>query len=164
MNLNKNNDAAAPATRKPPTNPTGSGGFPKGQSGNPGGRARMPAKIRDMLEAKAGDAVNVIVKNLGDGDPRISLRAAELLLDRTYGKPQQAEEPISFELPDDTGNASGLVVLHGSLLRATACGDVAVSHAREMSGLFENHRKLVETAELEARIAKLEERQKGAPW
>jgi hypothetical protein len=59
-------------------------------------------------------------------------------------------------LPDDTNNADALVALHASLLRSTAAGLVSVADAREMSGLFENHRRLIEVADLEQRIAKLE--------
>lgn len=133
------------------------GRFPKGQSGNPSGRPKMPPEIREMLTAKAKDAVDVFVRYLSDDDARVALKAAELLLDRAYGKPQQTSEPISFDLPDDTDNAEALVALHASLLRATARGEVAVSDAREMSGLFETHRRLVEVADLENRIAKLEQ-------
>lgn len=121
----------------------------------------MPQQIRELMTAKAEDAVNVYIKHLGDVDPRISLKAAELLLDRAYGKAAQSAEAINFELPDDTNNAVALVALHASLLRATASGEVAIGDAREMSALFENHRRLIEVADLEARITKLESDQKG---
>ena len=78
-------------------NPTGKGGFVKGQSGNPTGRTRMPQAIRDMLTAKAKDAVQIITDRLSDADPRIALKAAELLLDRAFGKPQQTTEAIELE-------------------------------------------------------------------
>ena len=139
-----------------PPNPAGKGGFAKGQSGNPGGRAKMPPEIREMLSARAQDAVQTITKFLDDADPRVALKAAELLLDRAYGKPQQTSEPISFELPDDTSDAKALVAFHGALLRATASGEVAIADAREMSALFENHRRLHETADLEQRLSNLE--------
>lgn len=137
-------------------NPNGAGGFQKGQSGNPGGRAKMPPEIRNMLEAKAQDAVKVYIKHLDDTDPRVSLKAAELLLDRTYGKPQPTAETIRFALPEDSNTAAALVALHCSLLHATARGEIGVGDAREMSALFENHRRLIEVADLESRIAKLE--------
>jgi hypothetical protein len=144
-------DASTRAQREP------NGYFAKGQSGNPSGRAKMPVEIREMLTAKAKDAVNVFVKYLTDTDARVALKAAELLLDRAYGKPQLSAETISFDLPDDTDNAEALVALHASLLRATARGEVAVSDAREMSNLFETHRRLVELSDLETRIAQLEQ-------
>jgi hypothetical protein len=133
-----------------------SGRFAKGQSGNPSGRAKMPPEVRELLTAKAQDAAQVYIRYLSDGDPRVALKAAELLLDRTYGKPQQADEPISFELPEGLDDASALVELHASLLRATANGDVTVSDARDVSSLFETHRRLIETTELEQRICALE--------
>ena len=116
----------------------------------------MPVEIREMLTAKAKEAVDVFVKHLSDTDPRVALKAAELLLDRAYGKPQQTAEAISFDLPDDTRDVGALVALHASLLRATAAGEVTIADAREMTFLFEGHRRLLETAELEERIAKLE--------
>ena len=147
-------------TTKSGHNPNGVGGFQKGQSGNPGGRAKMPAEIREMLTSNTEKAVKAIIKFVDDEDPRVALKAAELMLDRAYGKTQPANEPVSFELPDEMGNADELVMLHASLLRATARGDVAVSEARELSSLFENHRRLIEVADLEQRLAKLEARQR----
>jgi hypothetical protein len=137
------------------------GRYPKGQSGNPGGRAKMPAEVRDMLTAKAKDAVETCIKHLKDGDPRVSLKAAELLLDRAYRKPTPASEVISFSLPEDTEDTVALVALHASLLRATAAGEIAVADAREMSALFESHRRLIEVADLEERILKLEQSKEG---
>ena len=137
-------------------NPTGKGGFTKGKSGNPGGRPKMPAEVREMLLAKANEAVQVITKFLSDSDPRVALKAAELLLDRAYGKPVSATEAVTFDVPDDTGGPAGLVTLHAALIRATACGQLAVADAMDFSGLFENHRRMIETSDLDARIAKLE--------
>jgi len=132
------------------------GRFAKGQSGNPGGRAKMPSEVREMLTAKAEDAVKSITSHLDNEDPRIALKAAELLLDRAYGKPQQASEHIQIDLPADTKDVAELVAMHAALLRATASGAISVSDAREVSGLFENHRKMIETSELEQRLAALE--------
>ena len=140
-----------------------SGRFVKGQSGNPGGRAKMPAEVREMLTAKAKDAVQTCIDHLSNEDPRVALKAAELLLDRAYGKPTPASEPISFDLPDDVGNTDGLVALHAAMLRAAASGQLAISDARDMSALFEGHRRLIETADLEKRLAAIEAQQGMKP-
>ena len=137
------------------------GKFAKGQSGNPSGRAKMPAEIRGILSSNSEKAVKVIVKFLDDSDPRVALRAAETLLDRSYGKPQLMAETVSFGVPDDCNDAGSLLALHASLLRATASGQVAVSDAREISALFESHRRMIEVADLESRIAKLENSQRN---
>ena len=139
------------------------GYFAKGHSANPSGRARMPQVVKDMLSSNTEKAVSAIVKFIDDSDPRVALKAAELLLDRAHGKPQQATETIEFELPEDTGTTAALVELHASLLRATASGAVSVADARELSGLFENHRRLIEVADLEQRLSKLEKELKNVP-
>jgi hypothetical protein len=72
-------------------NPTGIGGFKKGQSGNPGGRSGKD--ISDLSrEARryAALAVSTLVKICRAGQERNRLAAATALLDRGYGKPLQA--------------------------------------------------------------------------
>ena len=121
----------------------------------------MPAEVREMLTAKAKDAVQVYIKFLNDGDPRVALKAAELVLDRAYGKVQLAAETVAFELPDNIGTAQGLLALHGAVIKGVAAGSVALSEARDLSAMIETQRKIVETIDLDMRIAALEENQKG---
>lgn len=135
------------------------GTFPKGQSGNPGGRAKLSPEIRAMLADNAEKAVKAIVKHLDDEDPRIALKAAELLLDRNYGKPQTASESIHLADIGDTSTSEGLLKMHGAMIAGTAQGNIALAEAREFSALLESHRRLVETVDLESRLAKLEKKQ-----
>ena len=72
------------------TNPTGKGGFQRGQSGNPGGRSRLPADIREAFKAKAPAALEVLTRCLQSDDDRIAMMAAQAILDRGYGKPTQS--------------------------------------------------------------------------
>ena len=72
------------------TNPTGKGGFQKGQSGNPGGRSKLPADIREAFKAKAPQALEVLTRCLQSDDDRIAMMAAQAILDRGYGKPTQS--------------------------------------------------------------------------
>ena len=72
------------------TNPTGKGGFQKGQSGNPGGRSKLPADIREAFKAKAPEALEVLTRCLQSDDDRIAMMAAQAILDRGYGKPTQS--------------------------------------------------------------------------
>jgi len=71
------------------TNPMGKGGFQRGRSGNPGGRPKLPAEMREMFQTKAPEAFEVLTRHLQSSDPRIAITAASAILDRAYGKPAQ---------------------------------------------------------------------------
>ena len=77
-------------------NPTGKGGFVKGQVANPGGRPKR--HIGDLSrEARryAHLALRTLVKTCKSGMERNQLVAARELLDRGYGRPLQT---LSAEL------------------------------------------------------------------
>lgn len=78
--------------RKAP-NPTGKGGWKKGQSGNPTGRPAADKEIQELALSKSLEAF----KKIGDlmassDDERIQLQAAEKILERAYGKARQTLE------------------------------------------------------------------------
>src|SRR5262249_16347587 len=95
-------------------NPTGKGGYVKGQSGNPGGRKkkvfgdlrgvagkptgpRPYRKIADLsAEARnyASLALDVLAEIVEKGNNRDRLTAARELLDRGFGRPIQAVDMI----------------------------------------------------------------------
>jgi hypothetical protein len=136
------------------------GRFAKGVSGNPSGRAKLSPELRAMLQDNSEKAIKAIVRFVDDADPRIALKAAELLLDRNFGKPQTASEAIELPNTGDTTTAEGLLKLHGAMIAAAASGKVALAEAREFSALLESHRRLVETVDLETRLSKLEKETK----
>ena len=89
-----------------PTKPV-HGGFHRGQSGNPGGRPKLPAEMREMFRAKAPEAFEVLSRHLQSPDAKVAIAAATQILDRGYGRPVQSidaninDNPVRYivELP-----------------------------------------------------------------
>lgn len=77
------------------------GRFQKGVSGNRGGRKRLPDDLKDALRAACPEALRVLVSVLEDEKARDAdrLRAAEIILDRGYGKPTQAVDLNASDIP-----------------------------------------------------------------
>jgi hypothetical protein len=72
--------------------------FKPGQSGNPKGRPRKLPQLNDLIDTVLGDEVNgltaaeAILKKLRQLAVSGNLKAAEMLLDRAYGKPKQVTD------------------------------------------------------------------------
>lgn len=64
--------------------------FKKGQSGNPGGRPKMPEDLKRAMQGLAEDAIKVLQEAMQSDDLRARILAAAHVLDRGYGKPTQA--------------------------------------------------------------------------
>ena len=63
--------------------------FKKGQSGNPGGRVGVPAEVRDLARRHSTEAIERLIHWMKSDDGRISVAAANALLDRGFGRPAQ---------------------------------------------------------------------------
>lgn len=73
--------------RGAPRKPGGRGRpFQKGQSGNPGGRAKEAPKIRALARAHGVEAIERLVEIMRGRDVRCALLAAQTLLDRGFDK------------------------------------------------------------------------------
>ena len=65
--------------------------FKKGQSGNPGGRPKVIAEVKELARAHTGEAIQTLVSIMTNpkSAPAARVSAANSLLDRGYGKPPQ---------------------------------------------------------------------------
>ena len=67
--------------------------FKKGQSGNPGGRPKVVAEIRQLARERGPEAIAALVKVMTKGKSEAArVAAATALLDRGWGKPRQSHE------------------------------------------------------------------------
>ncbi len=68
--------------------------FRQGQSGNPGGRPKIPADVKEAIRASCPDAVRYLVEVMSNPKEKTAYRldAAKTLLDRGYGKPTQMQD------------------------------------------------------------------------
>ena len=63
------------------------GQFPKGFSGNPGGRPRDEQKVAELARSYTTEAIETLVELMRSGnDERVRGTAAQALLDRGWGK------------------------------------------------------------------------------
>ena len=71
-----------------PANRTATGKFAAGVSGNPSGRPKIPADVREAIRAACPEAVKVLIDLLHSKKEAYRLEAAKTLLDRGYGNPE----------------------------------------------------------------------------
>ena len=65
--------------------------FKKGQSGNPGGRPKVIAEVRELAKEHTVEAIQTLVSIMTNPKfaPAARVSAANALLDRGYGRPAQ---------------------------------------------------------------------------
>ncbi len=128
----------------------------KGQSGNPAGRPKGARnRTTRLAEALVSDEAEKIIRATIDAALQGEVSAQRALLDRLL--PPLRDRPLTIDLPDLDG-AGGITDAMARVLAAVASGDLTPSEGQAMAALIEAHRRAVETAELEARIAALEDK------
>lgn len=91
-------ESSKPAGRKRKPN---SGSFKPGQSGNPGGRKKVPDDIKAAFRELTPKAVETLKGILLSDTAKDAdkIKAAEIIMDRAYGKPLQAMDLDVNSLP-----------------------------------------------------------------
>lgn len=130
--------------------------FQKGQSGNPSGRpagSRNKASLllAELIDGEGEDIVRAMIDAAKGGD----VAAGRCLMDRLV--PPRKDRPVSFTLPDLETAADAPKAL-AAITAAVAVGDLTAGEAADLAGLVEKFARTIETADLELRVAKLEEK------
>lgn len=63
--------------------------FEKGKSGNPSGRPKEDAEVKELARSHGKAAIEKLAELMECGNPRTEVAAATAILDRAYGKPAQ---------------------------------------------------------------------------
>lgn len=129
--------------------------FAPGQSGNPrgrpaGARNRVTALAQRLMNADAEPVILALIEAAKAGD----VAAIKLVLERVAPLPRN--RPVRFTVPAintpaDLGGAMS------AMLQAVAAGELAPDEAVSIASLIETRRRTIETLELDARIAALEQ-------
>jgi hypothetical protein len=78
--------------------------FPKGKSGNPGGRTKQFAQCQRLCREASPDAARRLIELIQSEDERVALMAADKVFERAWGKPRDynpAEEQVQRKPPFD---------------------------------------------------------------
>lgn len=134
----------APGTRGKP--------FAPGNPGKPKGARNRATRLLEALLGDSAEAVAIAVISAAKGG---DTAAARLVLERVL--PARKDSPVTIKLPADV-SAAGLVAAGRAVLKSVATGQLTPSEGDAMMGLLERQRRIIDTANLEGRLAALERR------
>ena len=130
--------------------------FQKAQSGNPAGRPQGSRNktlivLDQIAEGAAPKLLDQVIQSAMGGDAH----AARLVLDRAW--PARKGRPVRLTLPKVTDGAS-LTAAAASVVEAVTDGSISPDEGVAISSILESQRRMIETADLERRIAEIETR------
>lgn len=124
--------------------------FEKGNPGRvPGSRNKVTRAVEMLLEGQHRELTQTAIDKALEGDTT----ALRLCLERLA--PARKDAPITIDLPA-VKNAEDTVSASAAVLEALGSGEITPSEAAGVMAILTAHRAIVETADLEQRIAALE--------
>ena len=130
------------------------GQFDVGNPGKPkGARHRITRAVEELLEGEHEALTRKAIEKAMEGD----MVALRLCLDRIC--PPRKGAPVAVKLPP-VRSAQDAVEASVALLDAVSSGEVTPDEAAAVIGLLVGHKAIIETGDLEKRIAALEGKSK----
>jgi hypothetical protein len=131
--------------------------FRKGESGNPAGRSagsrnKATLAARKLLDGEAEEITRKAIELAKSGD----LIALRLCLERVYPKPK--DTTIKTKLPAING-AADIPLAIAKIFQMIGNGKLAIDQGNTLTKIVAVQGNVLEPAELEKRIATLEEKQ-----
>jgi hypothetical protein len=127
--------------------------FKKGNPGRPrGARHKTTVLAERLMQADTKAIVETVLTAARNGD----MTAARLVLDRIA--PASRDRSIRFAMPA-VSTADDIASAMSAILATVASGDLTPIEGQAVASLLDGFRKTLELAQLEARIAALENRE-----
>lgn len=129
------------------------GRFQPGNPGRPkGARDRRTVALEALFKENGEQVAQATIAAAMAGD----MTAARMVLDRAF--PVRKMRPVSIDLPK-IETAADLLTAQGLVVDAMSRGEITPDEATEIGKVLEHIGSAIERRDLEARIAKLEEKE-----
>jgi hypothetical protein len=135
------------------------GRFAPGNRGGPGRPKGARHAALAALDAIGTEAAEEVLRRVVEDAKAGDLRAAEVLMRRLW--PERKGRPVEVALPP-VASAADLVPALAAVVAAMGRGELTPEEAQAVCAVLELQRKTIESAQLEARVAALEECVPGA--
>jgi hypothetical protein len=129
---------------------TGNGRFAKGNAGRPkGARHKATLACEALLDGQVESLTQKAMEMALAGD----VQAMRICMDRIA--PPRKDRHVSFALPKITGAEDHPAAL-SSIMAAVAKGVLTPTEGQALAAMLAEHRKAIETADIESRLSALE--------
>ena len=115
---------------------------------------KPPVLAQSLLDGEVEAIICKVIEKAKDGD----MTTLRICLDRLLAP--RRERRVAFELPVKIETAADAAKASSAVLAECAAGNLSPSEASEFLALISSHVRVLEVAELEARVATLENRVK----
>jgi hypothetical protein len=85
----------------------------------------------------------------------VRLYSAKIAAPYLHSRPQPEPRLVTFELPESI-SPGDLSQVHLKVLKSVAAGELSLEEGKDISAMLENQRRIIETADIAKRLAKLE--------